>query len=80
MQGDIFEIGGLNGKITLKKPLDFEGSTTYYNLNITATVSRLKKRFLTLLNHVMHVLNADGLITTITTSIIFRKFIIIVII
>ncbi|XP_078355236.1 cadherin-7-like, partial [Oculina patagonica] len=35
--GDIFEMGGSNGKITLKKPLDFEGSTTYYNLNITAT-------------------------------------------
>lgn len=33
----IFEIDGLNGKITLKKPLDFEGSSSYYYLNITAT-------------------------------------------
>ena len=36
-EGD-FEIDGLNGKITLKKPLDFEGSSSYYYLNITATV------------------------------------------
>jgi len=37
-QEGIFEIDGLNGKITLKKPLDFEGSSSYYFLNITATV------------------------------------------
>lgn len=37
-QEGIFEIDGLNGKITLKKPLDFEGSSSYYYLNITATV------------------------------------------
>lgn len=36
-EGD-FEIDGLNGKITLKKPLDFEGSSSNYHLNITATV------------------------------------------
>ena len=37
-QEGIFEIDGLNGKITLKKPLDFEGPSSYYYLNITATV------------------------------------------
>ena len=37
-QEGMFEIDGLNGKITLKKPLDFEGSSSYYYLNITATV------------------------------------------
>lgn len=37
-QEGVFEIAGLSGRITLKKPLDFEGSSSYYYLNITATV------------------------------------------
>lgn len=52
-QEGIFEIGGLNGKIKLKKPLDFEGSSSYYYLNITATVrtNLALRTFLSLLDY-----------------------------
>ena len=43
LQGDMFEINPSNGKISLKKLLDFESSRKIYYLNVTATVSRAER-------------------------------------